>query len=58
MQEHETRVAKPPSRNTRHGRAESGTGVVVEERPYGMEPGENAERMEEREEEVVSESDR
>jgi hypothetical protein len=36
----------------------SGTCVVVEEGPYGMEPGENAEVMEEQEEEVMSESDR
>jgi hypothetical protein len=36
----------------------SGTCVVVEEGPYGMEPGENAEIMEEQEEEVMSESNR
>jgi hypothetical protein len=36
----------------------SGTCVVVEEGPYGMEPGENAEVMEEQEEEVMSESNR
>jgi hypothetical protein len=36
----------------------SGTCVVVEENPYGMEPGENAEIMKEQEEEVMSESNR
>jgi hypothetical protein len=36
----------------------SGTCVVVEEVPYGMEPGENGERMEEQEEEVSDESNR
>jgi hypothetical protein len=32
--------------------------VVVEENPYGMEPGENAEIMEERGIEVMDESNR
>jgi hypothetical protein len=36
----------------------SGTCVVVEEGPYGMEPGENEEMMEEQEEEVMDESNR
>ena len=36
----------------------SGTCVVVEENPYGMEPGENTEMMDEQEGEIIDESNR